>query len=565
MQKVREKMDYNKLADLIFPDITGTVDELENRFPKRELPEGAKVTRFAPSPTGYMHIGGLYAAMISRKLAKQSGGVFYLRIEDTDRKRELSDGVNEIINSLNKFDLGFDEGPFPGGETIYGPYKQSERKEIYQICVKALMKAGYAYPDFTTAEELDEIRAKQEAEKLDIGYYGEFAKGRKLSYEEIEQKIANGETYVVRLKSPGSSEKTVIYSDPIRGKIEMPENIMDIVLLKSDGIPTYHFAHVVDDHFMRTNLVIRGDEWLASYPLHKQLFDLCGFELPKYAHIAPIMKLEVTVDEEGEHQRKRKLSKRKDPEAAVGFYAEQGFPAVSVLEYLMTIANSNYEEWHMAHSDKTIEDFNLSLKKMPVSGALFDMVKLNDVSKEMISRLTNEQCYDLIMDWAKEYAEPIYEFGTSDREAFLKTIGLWKASGKKVRKDVGKWSDLQDMFGYLYTPEDKLELEYEIDDKYTKENINEVISLYKQDLFLDSEDWFGYMKAMGETIGYCPNVKEYKNNPEGYKGSITDVCTIVRVAITGKQNSPDLFTIMNVIGKENTLKRLDKFLEHVNA
>ena len=344
----------------------------------------------------------------------------------------------------------------------------------------------------------------------------------------------------------------------------MPENIMDVVLLKSDGIPTYHFAHAVDDHFMRTNLVIRGDEWLASYPLHKQLFDLCGFALPKYAHIAPIMKLEVTVDEAGEHQRKRKLSKRKDPEAAVGFYAEQGFPSVSVLEYLMTIANSNYEEWHAAHADKTIDDFTLSLKKMPVSGALFDMVKLNDVSKEMISKLTAEECYNLIMEWAKEHDENIYTFGTQDKDGFMKTINLWKMSGKKVRKDVGKWSDLRAMFGYLYTPEDELDLQYEIDEKYTPEMITEVIEEYKKDLFLDSEDWFSSMKVMGEKIGYCPNVKEYKQNPDGYKGSITDVCTIVRVAITGKQNSPDLFTIMNVIGKDKTMGRLDKFLAWVN-
>ena len=298
--------------------------------------------------------------------------------------------------------------------------------------------------------------------------------------------------------------------------------------------------------------------------LHKQLFDLCGFALPKYAHIAPIMKLEVTVDEEGEHQRKRKLSKRKDPEAAVGFYAEQGFPSVSVLEYLMTIANSNYEEWHAAHADKTIDDFTLSLKKMPVSGALFDMVKLNDVSKEMISKLTAEECYDLIMEWAKEHDENIYTFGTQDKDGFMKTINLWKMSGKKVRKDVGKWSDLRAMFGYLYTPEDELDLQYEIDEKYTPEMITEVIEEYKKDLFLDSEDWFSSMKVMGEKIGYCPNVKEYKQNPDGYKGSITDVCTIVRVAITGKQNSPDLFTIMNVIGKDKTVGRLDKFLAWVN-
>lgn len=550
------EMDYNKLAELIFKDITGTVEELEERFPRRDLPEGAKVTRFAPSPTGYMHIGGLYAAMISRKIAKQSDGVFFLRIEDTDKKRELEDGVNEIINSLKKFDLTFDEGPFEGGENIYGPYKQSERKEIYQICVKELMKKGLAYPCFATAEELDAIRAKQEELKVDIGYYGEYAVARNYTYEEIEEKINAGMPYVVRLKSPGVLGNHVRYTDPIRGAIQMPENIMDVVLLKSDGIPTYHFAHVVDDHFMRTTTVIRGDEWLASWPLHKQLFDLCGFEQPAYVHISPIMKAEGTG--------KRKLSKRKDPEAAVGFYQEQGYPSESVLEYLMTIANSNYEEWHAKHTDKTIDDFTLSLKKMPVSGALFDMVKLNDVSKEMISTFTPEKCYDKIVTWSKEYDSQIYDFATSDKEGFMKTINLWKAAGKKARKDVGKWSDLKALFSYIYVPDDELVFNYEIDEKYTKEQLREVITEYKKDMFLDSENWFEDMKTMGAGLGYCPNVKEYKADPEGYKGSITDVCTMVRVAVTGKKNSPDLFTIMNVIGADRTVARLDRFLESLN-
>jgi glutamyl-tRNA synthetase len=545
-------MDYNKLAELIFPDITGTVEELEARFPERDLPEGAKVTRFAPSPTGYMHIGGLYAAMISRKIAKQSGGVFYLRIEDTDKKREVEDGVNEIINSLRKFDLEFDEGPFEGSPETYGPFKQSERKEIYQTYVKALMKKGVAYPCFLTAEELDDIKNKQKEAKVDIGYYGEYAVSRNLTYEEVEAKLKAGMPYVVRLASPGVPGNHVTYNDPIRGNIEMPENIMDIVLLKSDGIPTYHFAHAVDDHLMRTNLVIRGDEWLASYPLHKQLFEICGFETPEYVHISPIMK--------AEGNGKRKLSKRKDPEAAVGFYQEQGYPAESVLEYLMTIANSNYEEWHAANSDKTIDDFQLSLAKMPVSGALFDMVKLNDVSKEMISSFSEETCYEKIMEWAKEYNEQLYTFGTNDKEGFMKTIGLWKMSGNKVRKDVGKWSDLPEMFNYLYVSDDKLELEYEVDEKYTAEQLKEVINEYKKDLFLTSENWFADMKVMGEKLGYCPNVKEYKKNPEGYKGSITDVCTIVRVAVTGKKNSPDLATIMNVLGEDRTRARLDKFV-----
>lgn len=550
-------MDYNKLAELIFPDITGTVEELEARFPKRDsLKEGAYVTRFAPSPTGYMHIGGLYAAMISKKLAVQTGGVFYLRIEDTDKKREVEGGVEEIIHSLADYDIVFDEGPFAGGEKGYGPYKQSERREIYQICVKELMKKGYAYPCFCTAEELDAVRKEQEEKKADIGYYGEYAVDRNLSYEQVEEKIKAGMPFVVRLKSPGDASRHITYQDPIRGAVEMPENRMDIVLLKSDGIPTYHFAHVVDDHFMRTNLVVRGDEWMASYPLHKQLFDLCGFEMPAFVHISPIMK------QEGAGR--RKLSKRKDPEAAVSYYLEQGFPTESVKEYLLTIANSNYEEWHMANPDKTGDDFTLSVQKMPASGALFDMVKLTDVSKEVIAGFTVEECETQILAWAEKFEPDLYESASAHHKQWKETIPLWKMSGKKIRKDVAKWSDLMQMFDYLYMPQEKFEqtvhYEMEIGGKYTKEQVKEAVLAYKQDLFLDSDNWFGRMKALGEPLGYCPDMKLYKKDPQAYKGSIADLCSIVRVAVTGHKNSPDLYTIMSVLGEETVQRRLDRFL-----
>lgn len=547
-------MDYNKLAELIFPDITKTVADLEERFPKRGLPEGAYVTRLAPSPTGYMHIGGLYAALISKKLSEQTGGVFYLRIEDTDKKRELEGGVEEILRSLADYDIAFDEGPFPGGEKAYGPYKQSERKEIYQICVKELMKKGYAYPCFCTAEELEAIRKEQEEKKADIGYYGEYAACRNLTYEEIEAKIRAGAPYVVRLKSPGNASSYITYQDPVRGTIEMPENQMDLVLLKSDGIPTYHFAHVVDDHFMRTSLVVRGDEWLASYPTHKQLFELCGFEQPGYVHIAPIMKMEGTT--------RRKLSKRKDPEAAVSYFLEQGFPAESVREYLLTIANSNYEEWHMANPQLTEDDFALSLEKMPVSGALFDMVKLTDVSREVISGFSIETCCEKILAWAKDYDADLYAFASGRREMFLETIGLWKMSGKKVRKDVAKWSELMQMFDYLYLPQEKFEktVSYELDEKYTVGQLTEAVEAYKKDLFLDTDNWFDRMKELGGPLGYCPNMKEYKKNPQDYKGSIADLCSIVRVAVTGHKNSPDLYTIMKALGEDTVRRRLDLFL-----
>ncbi len=550
-------MDYNKLAELVFPDVSGTVNELEEQFPKRNLNEGAYVTRFAPSPTGYMHIGGLYAAMISSRLAHQTGGVFYLRIEDTDKKREIEGGTDEIIQSLAGYGVAFDEGPFPDGEKGYGPYKQSERREIYRICAKELMKAGHAYPCFCTADELNVIRRQQEELKADIGYYGTYAACREMSYEQIEEKIKAGVPFVVRLKAPETAAGHITYSDPIRGNIEMPENRMDLVLLKSDGIPTYHFAHVVDDHFMRTNLVVRGDEWMASYPLHKQMFDLCGFEQPEYLHISPIMKMDGSA--------KRKLSKRKDPEAAVGFYLEQGFPPESVMEYLLTIANSNYEEWHMENPDKPGSDFVLSLNKMPVSGALFDMVKLTDVSREIISEFTVEECERQILEWSEKYEPDLYQFACKNSAQFQETIGLWKMSGKKVRKDVSKWSELMVMFDYLYMPQEKFEKTavYELDEKYTKEQLEEAVLAYKKDLFLNTDNWFEQMKTLGEPMGYCPNMKEYKKNPQSYKGSISDLCSIIRVAVTGHKNSPDLYTIMNVLGEETVQKRLDYFLARI--
>ncbi len=547
-------MDYNKLAELVFPDISGTISYLEEIFPKRDLKECAYVTRFAPSPTGFMHIGGLYAALISSKLAKQTEGVFYLRIEDTDKKREVEKGVEEIIESLSGYGITFDEGPFENGDKGYGPYKQSGRKEIYQICVKELMRQGYAYPCFCSEDQLDKIRQTQEEKKEAIGYYGNYALCRELSFEEIEEKISLKIPYVVRLKSPGVAGRYISYCDPIRGKIEMPENTLDLVLLKSDGIPTYHFAHVVDDHFMRTNLVVRGDEWMASYPVHKQLFDLCGFKTPSYVHISPIMKMDGAA--------KRKLSKRKDPEAAVGFYLQQGFPVESIKEYLLTIANSNYEEWHMKNADKTGADFKLSFDKMPVSGALFDMAKLMDVSREIIAGFTVDECARQITNWAEKYEPVLYQFAVSDEEQFKRTISLWKISGKKVRKDVAKWSELMQLFDYLYLPQESFEqaVVYELDDKYTKAQLTEAIEVYKKDLFLNTDNWFDQMKKLGEPLGYCPNMKEYKKNPESYKGSIADLCSIVRVAVTGRKNSPDLYTIMMILGEDNVQKRLDHFL-----
>ena len=557
-------MDYNKLADLIFGDVNETVEDVLQKYPKRQLQAQAMVTRFAPSPTGYMHIGGLYAALISSRLARQSGGVFYLRIEDTDKKRELEGGIEEIVNALSNYDIKFDEGPFEGNTGKYGPYKQSERKDIYRVFVKNLMQKGLAYPCFATVEELDAIRKVQEEKKLDIGYYGEFALSRNLTYEQVEANIKAGKEFVVRLKSPGNPKNRIVCRDAIRGNIEMPENILDVVLLKSDGIPTYHFAHVVDDYLMGTTHVIRGDEWVSSYPIHEQLFKVCELPLPIYAHIAPIMKLDETAQG---NVSKRKLSKRKDPEAAVNYYSEKGYPVEAVIEYLLTIANSNYEEWRLKNPDANNEEFKLKLNKMSTSGALFDMEKFTNISKEVVSKMSIDEIDKKIIVWAGKYDEKLSVFIKKDEKMFRDTIALWKFIGKKVRKDIAKWSDLSKQYGYLYDSKyNDIPFEnYELDEIYDVSDIREILekykSIYKEES--DGNEWFNTAKELAEQLGYCGNMKEYKKNPENYKGSITDVCTIIRVAVTGKKNTPDLYSIMMVLGKENVLKRIDFCLQSI--
>lgn len=555
MRKDIQAMDNNYLAELLFGEIKTTPEDIFAKYPRRDLPEKAAVTRFAPSPTGYMHIGGLYATLISRKLAKQSGGVLYLRLEDTDKKREVAHGADEIINSLAKYGIEFDEGAAGDGceeKGIYGPYRQSMRREIYQTFAKDLVRKGLAYPCFCTAGELDEIRKSQESEKADMGYYGKYAKCRNLTIEQIEENIKAGKEYVLRLKAVGAPDEKITCRDIIRGNIEMPRNIMDVVLLKSDGIPTYHYAHVIDDYLMGTTHVIRGDEWISSFPVHQQLFEVSGLTMPRYAHIAPIMKLD------GGDNKKRKISKRKDPEASVSFYAQQGFPVPSVLEYLMTIANSSYEDWRMKNPDADMSEFGFKLEKMPVSGALFDMDKLTSVSRDVIAKMPEEELFDKISAWAKDNDEKLNAYITSYTDAFKQSIKLWKYNGKKVRKDVAKWSDLMQMFPYLYGTESISS--YDFDEKIsaadTKEFLTSYIAAYNHGA--DSSAWFDGVKAVGEPLGYCPNIKEYKANPDGYKGSVADACTILRVAVTGRRNSPDLYTIMQLLGRDETLARLKR-------
>lgn len=546
-------MDYNKLAELLFGNIDKTPADYEAIFPKRELAEGAKVTRFAPSPTGFLHIGGLFAALISERIAHQSGGVFILRIEDTDKKREVEGGVDKILEGLLGFGIKIDEGFVDYGKEsgAYGPYKQSERAPIYHAFAKELVKKGMAYPCFCSEEDLSGIREIQERDKLLPGYWGEFARCRNLSYEEIEEKIKNGEKYVLRLKSCGDAQKKVSFKDGIRGKIEMPENIVDVVVLKSDGIPTYHFAHVVDDHLMGTTNVIRGDEWISSIPIHLQMFYMLGLKPPKYAHIAPIMK----EDEGG----KRKISKRKDPEAAVSYYDDEGYPSDGVMEYLLNLANYNFEDFRKANKTAPWQDFKLEMNKMSNSGALFDLVKLNDVCKNKIASYTSEKVYELASKWAKAHDDELYGLLARDEDFSVKMFGFDR-NPDKPRKDIGKWSEVRDAFSFMF---DEL-----FDGEYAELELSDevcikILELYK-DMYDDSADnneWFETVKDLAEKVGFAREVKEYKKDPEKYPGHVGDVSNVIRVAITGRTKSPDLCAIMKTLGKDRVEARIDRFIK----
>ncbi len=543
--------DNKKLAELLFSNITKTPEDYEAMYPERDLPEGARVTRFAPSPTGYLHIGGLFAALIAKLTADTTNGVFFLRIEDTDKKREVEDGISHIVNGLHGFGIDPDEGimGMDSESGAYGPYQQSKRKEIYQTYAKRLVEEGLAYPCFCTAEELDAMRAKQEEAGITPGYYGEYAVCRNLSYAEVEEKIKAGTPYVLRLKSPGTPDGKITYQDMIKGKIEMPENQTDIVLLKTDGIPTYHFAHCIDDHLMHTTHVVRGDEWISSVPTHIQLFKVCGFKVPKYAHIAPIMKLD-----EGN---KRKLSKRKDPEAAVSYYLEEGYPKESVLEYLLTLANSNFEDWRRANKEAPLSAFPFNLKKMSVSGALFDLVKLNDVSKNVISVMPAETVLEKTLAWAKEYNQEFYQLLSADTEK-AKAILQIDRGNKKPRKDIAKWSDVPAYAAYFYN--ELYTADYTLPANIAPADAAAILKAYKEvyNPADDKDAWFQRMKDLCEPLGFTPNVKDYKANPDAYKGHVGDVSTVIRVAATSRTNTPDLYYILQILGKEEVLYRLEQ-------
>ncbi len=544
--------ECKELANILFPNVTETPEQLLEKFPKRELKEGARVTRYAPSPTGFMHIGNLFSAFISERVAHTTGGVFYVRIEDTDKKREVEGGVSGILRDLSAFGCVVDEGVIGENEEkgIYGPYHQSCRKEIYHVFAKSLTEQGLAYPCFCSSEALDSIRKNQEANKITTGYYGQFAVCRNLTLEEIKKNLNEEKPFVLRLRSPGSDEGKVIFEDMIKGKIEMPENTQDIVLLKTDGIPTYHFAHAVDDHLMGTTHVVRGDEWIASAPIHLQLFKLLGFRPPKYAHISPLMK--------EENGGKRKLSKRKDPEAAVSFYFEQGYPAVSVREYLLTLANSNFEEWRRANKNAEQDSFPFNLKKMSSSGALFDLIKFEDVSKNVISLIPAEEIYNYISDWAEKYDPEFYRLFTASPE-FSKRIFSIDRGGNKPRKDIAKWSEVPEYTRYFF---EKPRV-YDLPENIGKQEFKNILSAYKNiyDENADKDSWFAAMKGICEGLGFCPEVKEYKKNPDAFKGHVGDVSTAVRVAVTGRRNTPDLYEIMKLLGRDEVIARIEKAIE----
>lgn len=540
-------MDYKKLADLLFPGITNTPDYYEEKFPYRKLPSKAEVTRMAPSPTGFIHLGNLYSALADERIAHKNGGVFYLRIEDTDEKRKVDGAVETIINALKYFNIEFDEGAgFDGNDTqnAYGPYFQRQRVEIYHTYAKSLVERGLAYPCFCDEEQLESVRQKQEADKVLTGYYGEYAVCRNLSYEQIEENINAGKQYVLRLRSQGSPDKEITFTDSIKGEIKLPENIHDIVLLKKDGIPTYHFAHAIDDHLMRTTMVIRGGEWLASAPIHYELFNVLGFKMPKYAHTAHLMKFD---EETGG---KRKLSKRKDPELSLDYYRKDGYHPYCMKVYLMTLLNSNFEEWHEKFPDKDINEFPFSVDKMNQSGALFDKDKLHNICKNELSKLSENEVYDFLYDWACENEPEKKEIWFKDKEKMLAILRLYMGVGmKRRRKDLVFAKQIFEMISYFFDTDNNSECD---DFKQNKDTVNEVLKAYLESYNHDDDNsvWFDKLKAVADKFGFASDMKAYKADPSQYNGSVSDIAEIVRIAVTGRANTPDLWSIIHIMGQE---------------
>lgn len=558
MRRNEDEMDNQKLADLLFPEVVNTPEYYEEKFPYRKLPNKAEVTRMAPSPTGFIHLGNLYSALADERIAHRNGGVFYLRIEDTDEKRKVDGAVETIINVLRYFDIEFDEGAgFDDTDprNAYGPYFQRQRVEIYHTYAKSLVERGLAYPCFCTEEELDKVRAKQEEDKVLTGYYGEYATCRNLSYEEIEANIKAGKPYVLRLRSQGSPDKEITFVDAIKGEIKLPENIHDIVLLKKDGIPTYHFAHAIDDHLMRTTTVVRGGEWLASAPIHYELFHLLGFKMPAYAHTAHLMKFD---EETGG---KRKLSKRKDPELSLDYYRKDGYHPYTMKVYLLTLLNSNFEEWHEKFPDKDINEFPFSVEKMNQSGALFDKDKLHNICKNELSKLSEEELYDFLYDWARENEPENVEKWFGDREKMLQILRLYIGVGaKRRRKDLMYAKQIFELISYFFDGESAEEMdEFKLDEDMVSKILKSYLAKYDHND--DNSVWFNKLKEIADEHGFASDMKAYKANPENFKGNVSDIAEAVRIAVTGRANTPDLWTIVHIMGEEQMTERIKKHIK----
>ena len=547
-------MDYTALANLLFPNVTETPEEIEARFPDRNTPEGAVITRMAPSPTGFVHLGNLVQGLTSERMAHRSGGVLFLRVEDTDAKREVPGAVEVLINTLKHYGISFDEGATVDGDSgEYGPYRQRQRAAIYHVFAKKLVSEGNAYPCFCTEEELAAMREKQEANKETTGYYGPYAIWRDRPLEDIQAQLQKGMPWVLRFRSTGSIENQFKFDDLVKGKLTITENNVDHVLLKSDGIPTYHFAHAVDDHLMKTTHVVRGDEWLPSLPFHIQLFKTLGFKLPKYVHIGPLMKMDGTS--------KRKLSKRKDPELALTFYKAEGFPVEAVYEYLMTLLNSNYEDWRRANPDAPSDEFNFSPKKLNPAGNLFDYAKLTDVSKNEIAKMDAEKAYALLAEWANEFDPDFGAKLAADKDYAVSILAIGRG-GKKPRKDLATWKEAKPYMGFFY--DEYLETPV-FDEGFSKETIisalEKFISVYDEND--DSGVWFEKVKAITEELGFTTDMKAYKADPSAYPGTVSHISTFIRQAVTGKTNSPDLYTVMQILGKERSVARIRNAIENL--
>lgn len=549
-------MDYKKLADMLFPDVTLTKDDLEKMYPERNLSDGAIVTRFAPSPTGFLHIGSVFTCLVASNFAKKTGGKFILRIEDTDQNRLIPGAIGLIIDGLKRYKIEFDEGRTEDGKDFgdYGTYEQSLRKPIYMAMAKYLVSIGKAYPCFCDEQTSARDKMIQEANKELIGYYGAYAHCRDLSLEEVEENLKQGKKFCIRLKCESNADNKIIVEDAIRGTLKLSDNFKDVVILKRDFLPPYNFAHVCDDHFMRVNLVVRGDEYIPSIAEHLQIFKACGFEPIKYAHVAPIQKMD--------GDSKRKISKRKDPEANVEYYMEEGYPVESVREYLLTVANSNFEEWRKQNPDASNEDFVVSLDKMSKSGALFDLPKLNDVSKNVISKFTAQKVYDLSLEWADRYDKDFAQILRDNKDYAIKIFSIERGT-PKPRKDIAKWIDIKSTYFYffnsLFNPESINEYPFDFN-KFTKDDIALVCEKYAQNYTdeTDKQVWFDKIKHLMENDGFANDMKVYKANPAEYKGHYGDVSSIIRVALTTKTNTPDLFEIVSLLGKDEVVKRLNK-------